>query len=270
MQARTIRGQRMTLGIEQVITTQTLMATFVGASLTLAVTSAGHHVERWRAARRPLIAPRQTTRPRRPPHKSASGSKPPAFRKVAPVKAAEILVLYMQDHNATGYHAAAEIKEWWRAASKDLNLALMSCDIVRSTVAEVPGVYAGLKRLSQPDFIEVKTRTKRKRCVIYRIPVDARSFAGDATSRPATSRKATGNRPANPKKRILSTAASVQSQFRGCPRSRICLRRQHEDGWSLCALAHCQGDDLRRGDDAKDDTVQGAREALRDGRALRT
>lgn len=196
------------LGLAEVNPALMMMA--ATATTTLVLSQLGHVLMRWVSARRSRPA---TSSPRAvvasPAETRARMTDFKAWRKVAPVKAAQILIQFMQDHDETGYYTAKEIDKWWQLATVDLNLAPMHETIVRSKLAEIPGVHVGVKRLNQPEFVEVKARTKRERAVIYRIPVKGRFVDGAVSAEQVADRKSTGKRPANPKKRVLSTPAEV-------------------------------------------------------------
>jgi len=137
-------------------------------------------------------------------------------RRVAPVKAASLLIAFMQDQGCTGYFTAAEIDEWWRWCVAVENLGDMHPAIVREMLAGC-GCCLGQKRLKGPEYAAVHTRTGSDRAVLYRIPVRRRSDDGDGAEPPVPERAETGKRPAparqSRKKRVLSGPESWSGEF---------------------------------------------------------
>ncbi len=125
------------------------------------------------------------------------------FRRPAPVKAAEQLLEFMQGQGATGYFTVGEIDQFWAWYSSHHGLDDLHPAIVRGEMAAIPGVYVGLKRLNGPEFREVKRRAGTDRCTLYRVPDAPRIDASQVPETPRQKRQPSGNRPANPKKRVL-------------------------------------------------------------------
>ena len=123
--------------------------------------------------------------------------------RVAPVKAARVLIDFMQAHGASGYFTPGEINEWWRWACAELNLDTLHPDVVRAELASLPNVWKPNTRLNAPEYRAVKARTGKERSILYRIPAaraEAGGVAGAGRDSWAETGKATGQRPANAKK----------------------------------------------------------------------
>lgn len=129
-------------------------------------------------------------------------------RAVAPVKAAAMLIQFMQDEGAIGNFTVAEIDEFWRWMCASQNLDQLHPNVVRSELSGTPGVWLGLRRLNGPEFREVRARTGKDRSVIYRIPPAGR-IVTDAR------RSATGSEADKPRRQRPSSAAAPATVRRG-------------------------------------------------------
>lgn len=132
------------------------------------------------------------------PPKSSDVASLPDVRKrlaprlvVAPVKAAEILVEFMNSEGAHGYFTSKEIDEWWGFAVSARDLERMSAQAVREAL-ESRGLKVGQSRLNSPEYATVRQRNpKAVRPVLYRIP-RCRSAAGGKPDSPDSSRNQSG------------------------------------------------------------------------------
>lgn len=126
--------------------------------------------------------------------------------RIAPVKAAQMLIQFMQARGATGYFTVPEIDAWWSLLVAEQKLDDLHPTVVRSELSAIPNTWMGLRRLNGPEFRTVKARTGRDRAILYRIPA-FQSAAGNMTDAPRSARAApggrSGKRPANPQKRVL-------------------------------------------------------------------
>jgi len=224
--------------LDQILTLQTLAGTVSGAAITLVLTAC---TQRLRfsdvvASQRPpsvsadVAPPVSSVEVSHTPASPAPAviippTAPPIVRahyveglnrktRVAPVKAARVLIDFMQAHDAGGYFTPGEINEWWRWACAELNLDPLHPDVVRAELAALPNVWKPNTRLNAPEYRAVKARTGKERSILYRIPA-ARSEAGSETvarrdnwTAPGTG---TGQRPASAKKPEKPKASGMVS-----------------------------------------------------------
>lgn len=218
--------------LDQILTLQTLAGTVSGAAMTLVLSACAQRVP-WPSIRSARDVSQKADRAASGPAPLAAGppvsaaapapeqpetalpsSAPPRVlahyqdglthkTRVAPVKAARILISFMQEHDATGYFTPAEINEWWRWACKELKLDQLHPDVVRAELAALPNVWKPNTRLNAPEYRAVKARTGKERSILYRIPA-ARLEAGGASGAEREGWEAigkkTGQRPASGKR----------------------------------------------------------------------
>lgn len=229
--------------LDQILTLQTLAGTVSGAAMTLVLSACAQRVP-WPSIRSARDVSQKADRAASGPAPLAAGppvsaaapapeqpetalpsSAPPRVlahyqdglthkTRVAPVKAARILISFMQEHDATGYFTPAEINEWWRWACKELKLDQLHPDVVRAELAALPNVWKPNTRLNAPEYRAVKARTGKERSILYRIPAarsEAGGMAGAARDSWAATGPAAGHRPANAKKASKSGASAHAS-----------------------------------------------------------
>lgn len=141
-------------------------------------------------------------------------------RRIAAVKAGQILMEFMQAQGATGYFTVKEIDAWWRYCRQKEGLDYLSGTVVRGELSAMRNVWIGLKRLNGPEYRGVKARNEGlDRAVLYKIP-SSRSSAGrsdgeasDATMDSwASTGKTTGKRPVKNKHGGNSAGSSIERQ----------------------------------------------------------
>ncbi len=108
-----------------------------------------------------------------------------ALRNMAPAKAAETLIKYLQTHKATGYYTSSEIDDAWEMCHQELHIHPIPFGTIRSELQTIPGVYVGRKQLAieHPD---IRRRTGNRRATLYHIPDKGRGVDSQGSARPGS------------------------------------------------------------------------------------